>query len=246
MPSLRLGILATITYAAIVGIGTLGLFSIFGAASDVRSAMLLLLPVQFLAVAFCIFIVTYFIGWWGTGFGAVSWSGMIWFLPAWAVLGFLFWGVANDLSLEGPRVMGGTTIALLIVTTLLVAFGEEVLFRGILLRGAIAQLSLPLAMMISTLLFGLFHYVNAIAGQDIANTSEQVLFAVLVGFFLAPIALRLGTLWPLILWHWLWNIAVILGQTSGLLHPFVLFGIAVQSLVSVALWAELVKENRAH
>lgn len=242
MPSLRLGIQAATAYVAIVGIGTFSLFQVFGAATDIRGAMILLLPVQLLAVVFSLFIVTAFTGWQWAGFGKLKWGGMIWFLPAWAVLIFMFADIAEVLTLEDLRGLG---LMPLILTTFLIAFGEEVLFRGVLLRGAMTTLTLPQAMMLSTILFGLFHYVNAFAGQDIMNTSQQVLFAALVGFFLAPIAVRVGNLWPLIVWHWLWNIAVLLSQVSSLVHPFVLMGIAVQSVVSILLWAEIVREVRA-
>ncbi len=246
MPSLRLGILATIGYVAIVGLGTFALFLNFGTATDIRGAMLLLFPVQLLAVLFCLLIVARHRGWRSFGFGVIDWSGTIWFLPAWIVLAYMFWDIAIAVTVHDLRALGVAGLSLLVITTLLIAFGEEVLFRGILLRGAMTKLSLPLAMLLSTVVFSLFHYVNAFSGQTVGDTSQQVLFASIVGFFLAPIAVRIGNLWPLIIWHWWWNIAVILGPVTGLLHPLVLSGIAVQSVISVLLWAEMVRVTRAH
>lgn len=245
MPSLRLGILATVTYAAIVAMGALFLFDAASRPSDIYAVLKGRLPAQILAVIFLLFIVFRRIGWRPTGFGEISWSGMIWFLPGWGVLAVTGWDIAHAMTPEILRAFSGISLVVLFATTLLIAFGEEVLFRGILLRGAMARLSVPVAMFLSALVFGLFHLVNGLAGQDIAGTSQQVLFAIVVGFFLAPIALRVRNLWPLIIWHWFWNIAVILGQAGGLLHPLALAGIAVQAVVSIWLWAAIIRSPRA-
>jgi len=245
MPSLWLGILATATYAAIVAMGAIFLFDAASRPSDIYAVLKGLLPAQVMAVIFLLFVVLRWIGWRAVGFGEISWSGMIWFMPGWSVLAVMGWDIAHAMTPEDLQAFSGVALAILFATTLLIAFGEEVLFRGILLRGAMTRLSVPFAMLLSALLFGLFHLVNGLAGQDIAGTSQQVLFAIVVGFFLAPIALRVRNLWPLIIWHWFWNIAVILGQTGGLLHPLALAGIAVQAVVSIWLWAAIIRGPHA-
>ncbi len=244
MPSLRLGIWATATYSALIAFATYYLFHLQNLPSDLRGVMIAILPVQLSAVAFCVLVIITRTGWRAAGLGRIRWSGLIWFLPAWAVLIFMGLGIAETVTQQDLASLGRYGFALLAVTTLLIAFGEEVIFRGFLLRGAMRRLSIPSAMLLSTVLFGLFHLVNGLAGQGAVETSQQVLFAVIVGFFLAPIAVRLGSLWPLIIWHWFWNIAVILGQTAGLLHPLTLVGIAVQAIVSIWLWADLARHRR--
>lgn len=244
MPSLRLGIWATGIYAAIIAAATYYVFHMQAGPTDSSGALSFLLPVQMVAVAFCVVLVTRSVGWSAAGFGRFYVSGMIWFLPGWIVIAAMGWSIVETMTPQDLRAIGPTGLVTLLLTTFLIAFGEELVFRGVLLRGAMSQLSVSFAMLLSTVLFGLFHLVNGLAGQDAAQTSVQVLFAVLVGFFLAPIAIRVGNLWPLIVWHWFWNIAVILGQTAGILHPLALAGIAVQAVVSVWLWAEVVRKLR--
>jgi len=246
MSGFRLGILATLTYFAIIAVATFYFFQLREAPSDIRGVLRLLFPVQLVAVIVCLAVIARSIGWRAAGFGKISWSGMIWFLPGWAVLGLMALGITEAAAADNLRDWNATGLALLVLTTLLIAIGEEVTFRGILLRGALTRLSVPSAMLFSTVAFGLFHFVNGLAGQNAADTSQQVIFAVLAGFFLAPIALRVGNLWPLIIWHWLWNMGLILGQSAGVFHPFVLIGIAIQAVVSIWLWAALIRTLRLH
>lgn len=241
MPSLRLGIWATAAYTALIAAATFYVFQLSEAPTDIRSVLTALFPVQLIAVVFCCMIVWRYFGWRNVGFGAVRWSGLIWLLPSWIVLCVMGWSLIDVLTLDDVRGLGGGFLFLLIATPLLVAFGEEVLFRGILLRGAMARLTLPQAMAVSAVLFGAFHLVNGLSDQKLMGASQQVLFAVLVGFYLAPIAVRIGNLWPLIIWHWLWNIAVLLSQYAGIMHPFILIGIAIQTVIAIWLWAELIR-----
>lgn len=244
MPSLRTGIWAAIIYTAIIAVATLYVFRLLDAPSDLGDVLAALLPMQLIAVIFCCVVVRNF-GWRNAGFGRIRWSGMVWLLPSWVVLALIAWNLSEVLTFEDLINLGTEVLFLIVVTPLLIAFGEEVLFRGILLRGAMTQLTLPPAMATSAVLFGAFHVVNGFGEQDVAGTSQQVLFAVLVGFYLAPIAVRIGNLWPLIIWHWLWNIAVFLSQDAGVLHPFVLIGIAMQVVISIWLWTEFIRGSHA-
>ncbi len=245
MPSLRLGIMAAVLYAAIIAVATVYIFVVWGEPLTLRTALLFLAPVQLIAVLFCVGMVTRFASWRSVGFGRVRWSGMLWFLPSWVILAVMGAGIADALTAQDIAGLGILGVTALLLTTLLIAFGEEAVFRGILLRGAMTRLRVPFAMFLSAFSFGLFHLVNRLAGQGASETSQQVLFAFLVGFFLAPIAIRVGNLWPLIIWHWLWNIAVILGQVAAVLHPFALIGMAIQAVISIWLWTDMIRQARA-
>ncbi|SIT84890.1 hypothetical protein SAMN05421665_1945 [Yoonia rosea] len=245
MPSLRLGIMTAVAYTAIIAVGTAYIFVLRQEPISLEIALLSLLPVQLIAVFMCAAVVVRFADWRAVGFGRVQWSGLLWFLPSWVVLAVMGAGIAQALTAQMMAGLGAFGITLLAVTTFLVAFGEEIVFRGVLLRGAITRLAVPAAMFLSALSFGLFHWVNRIAGQGASETSLQVLFAFLVGFFLAPIAIRVGNLWPLIIWHWFWNIAVILGQVAVVLHPYALTGLAIQAVISIWLWTDMIRKGRA-
>lgn len=244
MPSLRLGVCATGVYAAIISVAIYHFSDELGGTPDLSGLLTVLLPAQLIAVAFCLFVIIRHLGWRAAGFDRMRWFGMVWFLPGWLVVGVLGWDIAQHISAEGPLRLNVAGMSLLILTTFLIAFGEEVIFRGILLRGAMSRVPLPLAMLLSAALFALFHLVNGLAGQDAAQTSQQVLFALMVGFFLAPIAVRVGNLWPLVIWHWIWNIVVILGPITGIMHPLAFAGIACQAVVSIWLWVKMIRHSQ--
>ncbi|KQI72288.1 hypothetical protein AN191_09200 [Loktanella sp. 5RATIMAR09] len=237
--------MTAVVYTAIIAVGTAYVFILRPAPITLEIALLSLLPVQLCAVFTCGAVVVRFAGWRAVGFGRLQWSGLLWFLPSWVVLGVMGAGIAQALTVQTMAGWGAFGIMLLTIMTFLIAFGEEIVFRGILLRGAMTRLAVPVAMFLSALSFGLFHWVNRIAGQGASETSLQVLFAFLVGFFLAPIAIRVGNLWPLVIWHWFWNIAVILGQIAVVLHPYALTGMAIQAVISIWLWTGMIRKGRA-
>lgn len=245
MPSLRLGLSAAAIYVAFIAAATFYVFQFGTAPADARETLARLLPFQFAAALMCVGFVVRFSGWAGVGFGRMNWQALIWLLPSWVVLGLMAWDIGKVLTLADLRTLGGG-LALLIVTPFLIAFSEEVMFRGILLRGAMATLPLVYAMLVSAALFGVLHVVNGIAGQGAAQTAQQIAFAFLVGLYLAPIAVRLNNLWPLIIWHWCWNMVIFMSQVAGVMHPLALSGMLMQLLICVWLWSDLIRARRPH
>lgn len=95
----------------------------------------------------------------------------------------------------------GKLLALLVVT-LLIAFQEEAIFRGILLH-ALAPLGPGAAVLGSALLFGVIHANSLMVGRDPAFVAVQIIASVLGGVGSAALRLRLGSIWPLIALHML-------------------------------------------
>lgn len=97
-----------------------------------------------------------------------------------------------------------------LLSTLLFVLGigcfEELLFRGAVLPVLIRRLGGTKkgvwgAMLLSSLLFGLAHIVNAIGGTLDETNLMQIGLCVIYGLFLAVVYLRCKTLWPPILLH---------------------------------------------
>lgn len=82
----------------------------------------------------------------------------------------------------------------------LVGFVEEVAFRGLILRD-LASVGVRRAAIISAVLFGLMHGVNPLFGAGLGATVLQVVYATAMGFAFAAVALRTGTIWPLVFIH---------------------------------------------
>lgn len=90
------------------------------------------------------------------------------------------------------------------VMMLCVGFLEEVIFRGFLFRG-IAKKNVKRAVIISSLTFGIGHFVNLLNGSKPLENTLQVIYAVAVGFLLVFIFMRTGSIIPCIAFHSLNN-----------------------------------------
>ncbi len=243
MPSLKIGLQATAFYIAVVALGMIYVYVIraepYGTALMVSHFWV----VELILCGIVLYYIIRYFGWSGVGFGRINWRATVWMLPAYMVLGAM-------LLVQVPKLMDGSLTAAewsllgwLTLTTFMIGFSEEVMFRGILLRGALTRLSVVQAMVLSAALFALMHAVNVLAGQPFENTLQQLAFTFLVGFFLAPIALKIGNLWPLIIWHWLWDLVLFSTDVLGGFQPFAFLGLLFQAVISLWLWREVMQKS---
>ncbi len=93
----------------------------------------------------------------------------------------------------------------LILVMLGIGFTEETMFRGILFYGFSTRFSISAAAVVSSLIFGALHYVNLLQGAAPGETTYQVLHAAAAGFMYIALRLRIGAIWPVMLFHGLWD-----------------------------------------
>ena len=89
---------------------------------------------------------------------------------------------------------------LYVISMLCVGFLEEVIFRGFLFK-ALCKDNVKLAIIISSVTFGLGHIVNLLNGRDIPETLMQICYAVAIGFVFTIIFYKGKSLWPCIIAH---------------------------------------------
>jgi membrane protease YdiL (CAAX protease family) len=89
--------------------------------------------------------------------------------------------------------------------TMLVGWSEEVMFRGLWLRGLHRSFGIWVAIIGSSLIFGAIHVLNVFLTGDLKGAVIQATAAVLSGVFLAAVRLRTGSLWTGIVLHGLWD-----------------------------------------
>lgn len=104
-----------------------------------------------------------------------------------------------------------------IVCMLCVGFVEEVIFRGFLFR-AIARDNKTLAIVISSVTFGLGHLLNLVngSGAELTENLFQVTGAIVIGFLFVILFDRVGSLLPCIIAHAVINIASAFANETGL------------------------------
>ncbi|WP_313811271.1 CPBP family intramembrane glutamic endopeptidase [Glutamicibacter sp.] len=118
------------------------------------------------------------------------------------------------------------------IVLLLVGFVEEMATRGLLIVGLRSRLSEGWVWFFSSAVFALMHLENALSGQNLTSTIQQVFFAFLAGTVLYILRRTTGSLiWAMVL-HGLWDFSVFaLGH--GAAGPFAGFGVMLNTLAGV-------------
>lgn len=172
-------------------------------------------PNQVVLIIFLTGVVALF-GWWKqVGFIRHTQKGSLKFLsfPLLLTLAFLLMGVV----LSGGSFAGANNVSqilALLAFTAMVGYTEETMFRGILFFGSTNRFKELLGAVLSSVIFGLFHYLNMLGGAGFGYTTGQVVHAFADGFMYAALRLITGSLWPVMLLHAFWDFAVI-GMQAG-------------------------------
>ena len=104
--------------------------------------------------------------------------------------------------IPGVQIESVIYISEVFAIALMVGFAEETIFRGLMLQ-ALKPLGHWRAAIITALLFGLTHAMNALTGKSALESAMQIGYAVAIGFAYAALALKKNVLWLLILAHFL-------------------------------------------
>ncbi len=116
------------------------------------------------------------------------------FIPMWILAtGNLWDGVGIAYS--------GVNQVYAVVSMLLISYIEEVIFRGFLFKALIPRDGLKIAVIISSVTFGIGHIVNLFAGQASLEAVATVFFAIAWGFIFTFVFYKSGSLWPGIIAH---------------------------------------------
>lgn len=129
----------------------------------------------------------------------------LYFIPVWILATGNIWG-GLGLSYRGFAQV------LAVLSMILIAYIEEVIFRGFLFKALLAKEGAKKSIIIVGISFGLGHIVNLFAGQASFDTLVQIIFAIAWGFILVMIFYKSKSLFPSIIAH-------------GLINAFSKFGI---------------------
>lgn len=116
------------------------------------------------------------------------------------------------------------------LTTLLVGFSEELIYRGIVMTAFMKNRTRVKAILISSLAFSLLHSVNVLGGLTFSQMFIQLIMTFLVGISFACINMELKNLKSLMIYHALWDFSVI---TSGYVSVDLGMLTTIQILVEV-------------
>lgn len=136
--------------------------------------------------------------------------------------------------------------ASLLVVVVGVALGaaifEEILYRGVLLR-ALEPRGKLFAGVVTATAFGLTHVSKIILGGSVAEWLPSMLLIIPLGIGLAAVAFRLDTIWPLVVWHFAYDVTSLLGAAQS--TAYVVSLLALIAVVGVmGIWL-LRQDDRA-
>ena len=122
----------------------------------------------------------------------------LFFIPVWILVTGNLWG-GFGIAYDGM----GQVFA--VISMLLIGYVEEVIFRGFLFKALIPKDGIKLAIIISSVTFGIGHIINLAAGQASLETVIQVFFAIAWGFIFTFVFYKCQSLVPFIIAHGLVN-----------------------------------------
>lgn len=141
-------------------------------------------------------------------------------------------GLWNGINLDNSK----SAILFHILTMINVGFLEEIIFRGILYK-SIEKNNQNLAIIISSVTFGIGHIVNLLNGADLIPTLIQICYAIALGFLFVTIFNKSKSLIPCIITHMMVNSLSVIGKDStGLslyLIPIIVIIISISYIILI-------------
>ncbi len=118
-------------------------------------------------------------------------------------------------------------ILMTVVFMVLVAFAEELLFRGMLFKTIEERSGGKAAVIISGITFGFGHIVNLFNGYTGVSQIIQIVVAVLIGIVLSLLFIRTKSIVPGMVFHALFNTASALSTEVEPLYDYIAVGVIV-------------------
>ena len=122
-----------------------------------------------------------------------SLKSYIYFIPLIIISSVNLW---NGVEIKNSS----TEITLFVISMCFVAFLEEVIFRGFLFKGMCKD-NVTVAIIVSSVTFGVGHIVNLLMGAPVFDTMLQLVYASAIGFCYTAIFYVSGSILPCIISH---------------------------------------------
>jgi membrane protease YdiL (CAAX protease family) len=91
-------------------------------------------------------------------------------------------------------------IVIYMLSMVLIGFLEEIIFRGFLFQ-MMAKDSVKVAVIVTSITFGIGHIINLLNGAELVPTLLQICYAIAIGYLFAVILVKSKSLWPQIITH---------------------------------------------
>jgi len=173
-------------------------------------------PAEIIMIIICAFIVARYFSWNEVGFKRPEIDkSLLWLLPVYLIL-FAGWSLlVGDMYKMNINSEQWNSFWIFGFVTLLVGIAEELMFRGIILHALLDKISPRKAVIVSAFTFSLLHSINIIGGVPVEGMILQLGLTFIAGFYLAGVMVKIKSIIPLIVWHWLWDFMTLSSDLLG-------------------------------
>lgn len=166
---------------------------------------------------------------------AIPWKTVLFLLPMVVVASVNLWhGI--DIRFEVLDMVW------YILSMIFIGFIEEILFRGYLLQ-LLLKKSVKVAIIVSSLTFGLGHVVNLLNGAEVVPTILQLVYAICIGLMLSVFMVKVKHLLPCCFFHGMLNALAAFSNENGQTIGYQVTVCVAISVISVAyawlLWRRI-------
>lgn len=166
---------------------------------------------------------------------AIPWKTVLFLLPMVVVASVNLWhGI--DICFEVLDMVW------YILSMIFIGFIEEILFRGYLLQ-LLLKKSVKVAIIVSSLTFGLGHVVNLLNGAEVVPTILQLVYAICIGLMLSVFMVKVKHLLPCCFFHGMLNALAAFSNENGQTIGYQVTVCVAISVISVAyawlLWRRI-------
>lgn len=211
-PKPSIAVIAVAVYAALMALVWTATGTDYDTVAESTGSLFrgVVLPVTTAALFTALF--TTWLGWWRPAIREETVIAAKWTLIVPVVMALL--ALVNIVSID----FGAVTLSWIVTLVLgvaLVGFGEELTTRGVALVGMRGRVSEVGAWLLTSLLFGLLHGINAFFGQSVPATIRQIVFAFLMASALYVTRMVTGTLVVAMVIHAMWDLGSLGLEGSG-------------------------------
>ncbi len=208
-------------YTALIGAGMYTSFHINEVSYEKPQMINTLWIFEIFMVLLLVWVVIKFYSWKEVGFTKIDKKQALWLIPTFGLLALAGFPLVDFISQNTDKITPEQwkLFALVGFTTALVGFGEELMYRGIILGEFMKKNKLISGVLISSVIFGLLHAVNVFWGQSINATLSQVGVTSIVWVFFALMRIKIKNIIPLMIFHWFYDFILIGWGVFGLETP---------------------------
>ena len=212
MPSLKkISIITAIIYTALIGLGMYTAFHINGTSYDNPAMVKTLIWFEIIMTLFAVVMSVKFFSWQQLGFTKIDKKNIAWLLPMAITAVVILFTMTSFMSQAQISAQQWQLFTVVGITTLLVGFSEELVYRGIVFSAFFKDSQIK-ALWVSAVIFSLLHSVNVVAGLEISGMLMQLAMTFIAGLFFALVRIKIQSIIPLMIFHWLWDFNLIGGE----------------------------------